>query len=159
MYLLEVYKRLNDSYICKEIINEVYWNCKKETFLKVYKEYIGCDYPKFAEVETGKRIITEKSIEEIEKELKENLNILKQYANDRRVLMLNDCIEHIFLALKNGYIILNKVSFNEIDKTFMSGKVTNVEKLKTKSMPYQTLTEELYKTIIMEYEEMFNNYQ
>lgn len=73
--------------------------------------------------------------------------------------MLNDCIEHIFLALKNGYIILNKVSFNEIDKTFMSGKVTNVEKLKAKSMPYQTLTEELYKTIIMEYEEMFNNYQ
>ena len=128
MYILEVYKKLNDSYTCRGTIDKVYWNGKKDIFLKVYKEYTGCDYPKFAKVEMGKQI-----------------------------LMLEDCIEHIFLALENGYVILNKVSFDEIDKTFMSGKVTNVERLKARFIPYQDLNSNLYEFIVTEYETMFND--
>lgn len=157
MYILEAYKKLNDSYMCRGTINKVYWNGKRDIFLKVYKDYIGYDYPKFAKVETGKQIITEKPIKEVEKEIKENLNMLKQYTNDKRVLMLEDCIEHIFLALENGYIILNKVSFDEIDKTFMSGKVAKVETLKARFMPYQGLYNDLYEFITTEYETMFND--
>lgn len=158
MYILEVYKKLNDSYTCRGTIDKVYWNGKKDIFLKVYKDYTGCDYPKFAKVEMGERqIITEKPIKEVEKEIKENLNVLKQYTNDKRVLMLEDCIEHIFLALENGYIILNKVSFDEIYKIFMSGKVTKVEMLKARFMPYQDLNNSLYEFITTEYETMFND--
>ena len=157
MYILEVYKKLNDSYMCRRTIDKVYWNGKKDIFLKVYKDYTGCDYPKFAKVGMGEQIITENSIEEVEKEIKENLNVLKQYTNDKRILMLEDCIEHIFLALENGYIILNKVSFDEIDKTFMSGKVTKVEMLKARFMPYQDLNNSLYEFITTEYETMFND--
>lgn len=157
MYILEVYKKLNDPYMCRGAIDKVYWNSKKDIFLKVYKDYTGCDYPKFAKVEMGEQIITEKSIKEVEKEIKENLNVLKQYTNDKRILMLEDCIEHIFLALENGYIILNKVSFNEIDKTFMSGKVTKVEMLKARFMPYQDLNNDLYEFIVTEYETMLND--
>lgn len=59
MYILEAYKKLNDSYMCRGTIDKVYWNGKRDIFLKVYKDYIGYDYPKFAKVETGKQIITE----------------------------------------------------------------------------------------------------
>ena len=157
MYILEVYKKLNDFYMRRGAINKVYWNSKKDIFLKVYKDYTGCDYPKFAKVEMGEQIITEKSIKEVEKEIKENLNVLKQYTNDKRILMLEDCIEHIFLALENGCIILNKVSFDEIDKTFMRGKVTKVEMLKARFMSYQDLNNSLYEFITTEYEAMFND--
>lgn len=156
MYILEVYKKLNDSYTCKGTIDRVYWNGKKDIFLKVYKEYTGCDYPKFAKVEMGEQIITEKPIEEIKKEIKGNLNKLKQYTNDKRVSLLEDCIEYISLALENGYIVLNKVSFYEIDKTFMSGKVTNVERFKTRFISYQDF-KNLYEFITTEYETMLND--
>lgn len=156
MYVLEVYKKLNDSYMCRGSIDKVYWDSKKDIFLKVYKDYIGYDYPKFAKVEIGEQIITEKPIKEVEKEIKENLNVLKQYTNDKRVLILEDCIEHISLALENGYIVLNKVSFYEIDKTFMSGKVTNVERFKTRFISYQDF-KNLYEFITTEYETMLND--
>lgn len=157
MFILEVYKKLNDSYMCKGTIDRVYWNRKKDIFLKVYKNYTGCDYPKFAKVEMGEQIITEKPIEEVKEEIKENLNKLKQYTNDRRVSLLEDCIEYIFLALENGYIVLNKVSFYEIDKTFMSGKVTNVERLKARFMSFQDLNDSLYEYIVTGYETIFDD--
>lgn len=157
MYILGVYKKLNDSYMCRGSIDKVYWDSKKDIFLKVYKDYTGCDYPKFAKVEMGEQIITEKSIKEVEKEIKENLNVLRQYTNDKRVLMLGDCIGHILLALKSGYIILNKVSFNEIDKTFMSGKTTKIEILKARFMSFQDLNDSLYEYIVTGYETMFND--
>ena len=69
MYILGVYKKLNDSYMCRGSIDKVYWDSKKDIFLKVYKDYTGCDYPKFAKVEMGEQIITEKSIKEVEKEI------------------------------------------------------------------------------------------
>lgn len=103
-------------------------NFELDTFLKMYKNYIGEEYPKFAKVKEsyffdGNKFITEKSIEELTEKVKINLNKLKCYDKDKRVVKgINHTLNKILESINRGNIILNEVEFDNIDKSFMNGE-------------------------------------
>ena len=73
-------------------------------------------------MDNSKYIITEKPIEKIKEEIKENLEILYNQKNDKRVIRYKDVIASIKLWLENDCTVLKKVSYEDINKDFMTGE-------------------------------------
>lgn len=76
MHIVNIKSKLEDCYECDGSPYKAYWYNISKEFLKIYKEYTDCDYPVYASMDNSKYIITEKPIEKIKEEIKENLEIL-----------------------------------------------------------------------------------
>ena len=122
MYILDIKDRLEDCYECAVSPYKTYWHDISEGFLKVYKEYTGCDYPIYASIGSSRYIITEKPIEKIKKEIRENLEVLSSQKNDKRIIIYEDIICCIRTWLINDKVVLKKVDYEDIDKGFMTGE-------------------------------------
>ena len=122
MHIVDIKSKLDNCYECDGSPYKAYWYNISKEFLKIYKEYTGCDYPVYASIDDSKYIITEKPIEKIKEEIKENLEILYNQKNDKRVTRYKDVIVSIKLWLRNDAIVLKKISYEDINKDFMSGE-------------------------------------
>ena len=122
MYIVNIKSKLENCYECDESPYKAYWYYISKEFLKVYKEYTGCDYPVYANIDDSKYIITEKPIEKIKEEIKENLEILCNQKNDKRVIRYEDVIASIILWLESDCTVLKKVNYEDINKDFMTGQ-------------------------------------
>lgn len=122
MHIVNIRSKLEDCYECDGSPYKAYWYNISKEFLKIYKEYTDCDYPVYASMDNSKYIITEKPIEKIKEEIKENLEILYNQKNDKRVIRYKDAIASIKLWLENDCTVLKKVSYEDINKDFMTGE-------------------------------------
>lgn len=122
MHIVNIKSKLEDCYECDGSPYKAYWYNISKEFLKIYKEYTDCDYPVYASMDNSKYIITEKPIEKIKEEIKENLEILYNQKNDKRVIRYKDVIASIKLWTENDCTVLNKVSYEDINKGFMTGE-------------------------------------
>ena len=122
MHIVNIKSKLEDCYECDDSPYKAYWYNISKEFLKIYKEYTDCDYPVYASIDNSKYIITEKPIEKIKEEIKENLEILYNQKNDKRVIRYKDVIASIKLWLENDCTVLKKVSYEDINKDFMTGE-------------------------------------
>lgn len=122
MHIVNIRSKLEDCYECDGPPYKAYWYNISKEFLKIYKEYTDCDYPVYASMDNSKYIITEKPIEKIKEEIKENLEILYNQKNDKRVIRYKDVIASIKLWLENDCTVLKKVSYEDINKDFMTGE-------------------------------------
>lgn len=122
MYIVDIKSKLENCYECDGSPYKAYWYNISKEFLKIYKEYTGCDYPVYASIDDSKYIITEKPIEKIKEEIKENLEILYNQKNDKRVIRYKDVIASIRLWLENDCTVLKRVSYEDINKDFMTGE-------------------------------------
>lgn len=122
MYIVDIKSKLENCYECDGSPYKAYWYNISKEFLKIYKEYTGCDYPVYASIDGSKYIITEKPIEKIKEEIKENLEILYNQKNDKRVIRYKDVIASIRLWLENDCTVLKRVSYEDINKDFMTGE-------------------------------------
>lgn len=122
MHIVNIKSKLEDCYECDDSPYKAYWYNISKEFLKIYKEYTDCDYPVYASMDNSKYIITEKPIEKIKEEIKENLEILYNQKNDKRVIRYKDVIASIKLWLENDCTVLKKVSYEDINKDFMTGE-------------------------------------
>lgn len=122
MYIVNIKSKLENCYECDESPYKAYWYNISKEFLKIYKEYTGCDYPVYASVDDSKYIITEKPIEKIKEEIKENLEILCNQKNDKRVIRYKDVIASITLWLESDCTVLKRVNYEDINKDFMTGE-------------------------------------
>lgn len=122
MHIVNIKSKLEDCYECDGSPYKAYWYNISKEFLKIYKEYTDCDYPVYASVDNSKYIITEKPIEKIKEEIKENLEILYNQKNDKRVIRYKDVIASIKLWLENDCTVLKKVNYEDINKDFMTGE-------------------------------------
>lgn len=122
MHIVNIRSKLEDCYECDGSPYKAYWYNISKEFLKIYKEYTDCDYPVYASMDNSKYIITEKPIEKIKEEIKENLEILYNQKNDKRVIRYKDVIASIKLWLENDCTVLKKVSYEDINKDFMTGE-------------------------------------
>lgn len=122
MYIVNIKRKLENCYECDCSPYKAYWYSISKEFLKIYKEYTDYDYPIYASVDDSKYIITEKPIEKIEEEIKENLEILYNQKNDKRVIRYKKVIGSIKLWLENDCIVLKKVNYEDINKDFMTGE-------------------------------------
>lgn len=122
MHIVNIKSKLENCYECDGSPYKAYWYNISKEFLKIYKEYTGCDYPVYASMDNSKYIITEKPIEKIKEEIKENLEILYNQKNDKRVIRYKDVIASIKLWLENDCTVLKKVSYEDINKDFMTGE-------------------------------------
>lgn len=122
MHIVNIKSKLEDCYECDGSPYKAYWYNISKEFLKIYKEYTDCDYPVYASMDNSKYIITEKPIEKIKEEIKENLEILYNQKNDKRVIRYKDVIASIKLWLENDCTVLKKVSYEDINKDFMTGE-------------------------------------
>lgn len=122
MHIVNIRSKLEDCYECDGSPYKAYWYNISKEFLKIYKEYTDCDYPVYASMDNSKYIITEKPIEKIKEEIKENLEILYNQKNDKRVIRYKDVIASIKLWLENDCTVLKKVNYEDINKDFMTGE-------------------------------------
>ncbi len=122
MHIVDIKSKLDNCYECDGSPYKAYWYNISKEFLKIYKEYTGCDYPVYASIDGSKYIITEKPIEKIKEEIKENLEILYNQKNDKRVIRYKDVIASIRLWLENDCTVLKRVSYEDINKDFMTGE-------------------------------------
>lgn len=122
MHIVDIKNKLENCYECDVSPYKAYWYDISKEFLKIYKEYTGCDYPVYASIDNSKYIITEKPIEEIIEEIRGNLEILSNQKNDKRVIRYEDVITSIRMWLTNDEVVLKKVSYEDIDKSFMTGE-------------------------------------
>ena len=122
MHIVNIRSKLEDCYECDGSPYKAYWYNISKEFLKIYKEYTDCDYPVYASMDNSKYIITEKPIEKTKEEIKENLEILYNQKNDKRVIRYKDVIASIKLWLENDCTVLKKVSYEDINKDFMTGE-------------------------------------
>ena len=122
MHIVNIKSKLEDCYECDGSPYKAYWYNISKEFLKIYKEYTDCDYPVYASIDNPKYIITEKPIEKIKEEIKENLEILYNQKNDKRVIRYKDVIASIKLWLENDCTVLKKVNYEDINKGFMTGE-------------------------------------
>jgi hypothetical protein len=122
LHIVNIKSKLEDCYECDGSPYKAYWYNISKEFLKIYKEYTDCDYPVYASMDNSKYIITEKPIEKIKEEIKENLEILYNQKNDKRVIRYKDVIASIKLWLENDCTVLKKVSYEDINKDFMTGE-------------------------------------
>lgn len=122
MHIVNIRSKLEDCYECDGSPYKAYWYNISKEFLKIYKEYTDCDYPVYASMDNSKYIITKKPIEKIKEEIKENLEILYNQKNDKRVIRYKDVIASIKLWLENDCTVLKKVSYEDINKDFMTGE-------------------------------------
>ena len=122
MHIVNIKSKLEDCYECDGSPYKAYWYNISKEFLKIYKEYTDCDYPVYASMDNSKYIITEKPIEKIKEEIKENLETLYNQKNDKRVIRYKDVIASIKLWLENDCTVLKKVSYEDINKDFMTGE-------------------------------------
>lgn len=122
MHIVNIKSKLENCYECDGSPYKAYWYNISKEFLKIYKEYTGCDYPVYASIDDSKYIITEKPIEKIKEEIKENLEILYNQKNDKRVIRYKDVIASIRLWLENDCTVLKRVSYEDINKDFMTGE-------------------------------------
>ena len=122
MHIVDIKSKLDNCYECDGSPYKAYWYNISKEFLKIYKEYTGCDYPVYASIDGSKYIITEKPIEKIKEEIKENLEILYNQKNDKRVIRYKDVIISIRLWLENDCTVLKRVSYEDINKDFMTGE-------------------------------------
>ncbi len=122
MYIVDIKRKLENCYECDGSPYKAYWYNISKEFLKIYKEYTDCDYPVYASIDNSKYIITEKPIEKIKEEIKENLKILYNQKNDKRVIRYKDVIASITLWLESDCTVLKRVSYEDINKDFMTGE-------------------------------------
>ena len=122
MYIVNIKRKLENCYECDGSPYKAYWHNISKEFLKIYKEYTGCDYPVYASIDNSKYIITEKPIEKIKEEIKENLKILYNQKNDKRVIRYKDVIASITLWLESDCTVLKRVNYEDINKDFMTGE-------------------------------------
>jgi hypothetical protein len=122
LHIVNIKSKLEDCYECDGSPYKAYWYNISKEFLKIYKEYTDCDYPVYASMDNSKYIITEKPIEKIKEEIKENLEILYNQKNDKRVIRYKDVIASIKLWLENDCTVLKKVNYEDINKDFMTGE-------------------------------------
>lgn len=122
MYIVNIKSKLENCYECDGSPYKAYWYDISKEFLKIYKEYTGCDYPVYASIDNSKYIITEKPIEKIKEEIKENLGILYNQKNDKRVIRYKNVITSIRLWLEDDCTVLKRVSYEDINKDFMTGE-------------------------------------
>lgn len=122
MYIVDIEKTLDDCYKCKSLADKVYWSSISKDFLKLYKEYTNKDYPVFARVGINRCIITEKPIDVIKEEIKENLENISKQKNDKRVKRFETEINFIMMGLLSDEIVLNEVHYDDINKDFMNGE-------------------------------------
>ena len=122
MYIIDIEETRDDCYKCKSLANKVYWSPISKNFLKLYKEYTDEDYPVFARVGINRCIITEKPIDVIKEEIKENLENVSKQENDRRVKRFKPEINFIMMGLLSDEIVLNEVRYDDINKDFMNGE-------------------------------------
>jgi hypothetical protein len=120
--IVNIKRKLENCYECDGSPYKAYWYNISKEFLKIYKEYTGCDYPVYASIDNSKYIITEKPIEKIKEEIEENLEILQNQKNDKRVIRYKDVIASIRLWLENDCTVLKRVSYEDINKDFMTGE-------------------------------------
>lgn len=122
MYIIDIKETRDDCYKCESLANKVYWSSISKGFLKLYKEYTNKDYPVFARVGVDRCIITEKPIDVIKEEIKENLENISKQENDRRVKRFKTEINFIMMGLLSDEIVLNEVRYDDINKDFMNGE-------------------------------------
>lgn len=122
MRIVNIKRKLENCYECDGSPYKAYWYNISKEFLKIYKEYTGCDYPVYASIDNSKYIITEKPIEKIKEEIEENLEILQNQKNDKRVIRYKDVIASIRLWLENDCTVLKRVNYEDINKDFMTGE-------------------------------------
>lgn len=122
MYIINIEETLDDCYKCKSLADKVYWSSISKSFLKLYKEYTNENYPVFARVGINRCIITEKPINVIKKEIRENLEKISKQENDKRVKRFRTEINFIMMGLLSDEIVLNEVRYNDINKDFMNGE-------------------------------------
>ncbi len=122
MYIVDIKRKLENCYECDGTPYKAYWYNISKEFLKIYKEYTDCDYPVYASIDNSKYIITEKPIEKIKEEIEENLEILQNQKNDKRVIRYKDVIASIRLWLESDCTVLKRVSYEDINKDFMTGE-------------------------------------
>ena len=122
MYIVNIKSKLENCYECDGSPYKAYWYDISKEFLKIYKEYTGCDYPVYASIDNSKYIITEKPIEKKKEEIKENLGILYNQKNDKRVIRYKNVITSIRLWLEDDCTVLKRVSYEDINKDFMTGE-------------------------------------
>lgn len=141
MHIVDIKRKLENCYECDISPYKAYWYDISKQFLKIYKEYTGCDYPVYASIDNSEYIITEKPIEKIKEEIKENLEILYNQKNDKRVIRYKDVINSIklWLELESDCIVLKKVNYEDINKDFMTGDVA--------SKRLTTISKDFYKNL------------
>ena len=122
MRIVNIKRKLENCYECDGSPYKAYWYNISKEFLKIYKEYTGCDYPVYASIDNSKYIITEKPIEKKKEEIKENLGILYNQKNDKRVIRYKNVITSIRLWLEDDCTVLKRVSYEDINKDFMTGE-------------------------------------
>lgn len=122
MYIVDIEETLDDCYKCRSLANKVYWSSTSKNFLKLYKEYANKDYPVFARVGVNRCIITEKPIDVIKEEIKENLENISKQKNDKRVKRFETEINFIMMGLLSDEIVLNEIRYDDINKDFMNGE-------------------------------------
>ena len=122
MYIVDIEETLDDCYKCKSLADKVYWSSISKSFLKLYKEYTNKDYPVFARVGVNRCIITEKPIDVIKEEIKENLENISKQENDKRVKRFGTEINFIMMGLLSDEIVLNEIRYDDINKDFMNGE-------------------------------------
>lgn len=148
MHIVNIKSKLEDCYECDGSPYKAYWYNISKEFLKIYKEYTDCDYPVYASMDNSKYIITEKPIEKIKEEIKENLEILYNQKNDKRVIRYKDVIASIKLWLENDCTVLKKVNYEDINKDFMTGERVS-ERLTS------TICKDFYRNLRIPYWENF----
>ena len=122
MYIIDIEETRDDCYKCKSLANKVYWSSISKSFLKLYKEYTNENYPVFARVGINRCIITEKPINVIKEEIKENLENISKQENDRRVKRFKTEINFIMMGLLSDEIVLNEIRYDDTNKDFMNGE-------------------------------------
>ena len=73
LHIVDIKSKLDNCYECDGSPYKAYWYNISKEFLKIYKEYTGCDYPVYASIDGSKYIITEKPIEKIKEEVRDKM--------------------------------------------------------------------------------------
>lgn len=129
VYFGKVQKTTSDYY---EVIFSSPFNIspfQSKNIVSLYELYTGEKFPVFAKATTKikrhsirTRIMTEEKIDSIQTKLIQNLSELLNYKKDRRIMTFDIVIKDIIMYIKEGFFMLNEVSYDEIDKSFMSGE-------------------------------------
>lgn len=130
MYIFKINSEEKNKYYRVSNLDKIYWWRNRDTFLKLYEEYIGEKYPVFSRINSDSAfstyIITEKDERELKEKIEKNVQTLLSYTNDKRIKRMYADIEFIIRIINGGFLVLNEVPFADISKEFMTGEKQKV---------------------------------
>ena len=104
MYIFKINSEEKNKYYRTSNLERIYWWRNRDTFLKLYEEYIGEKYPVFSRINSGSAfstyIITEKDERELKEKIEKNVQTLLSYTNDKRIKRMYADIEFIIRIIK-----------------------------------------------------------